>query len=263
MDFSQSFSIGRYGRLLINDLYMNARGMLVTAGAILGVLLVVNVASVASAGQWQFHDVFFPLTLLVGGHVATSLAFAGLHNKTLGYRYLTLPGSIFEKFSVKLLLTAVGWPVLALLAYQAFSLLAAGLTSLLFQRAHAIFDPSAEAVWTAIRLYVVTQAVTLFGAVRFRRLALIKTSLVAAALTLALMIIGIILARLVFGPYFRELGGAQAVSGAVSWDVVGGTGRLLRLVNTSGKALWIAFWWLMAPFFWTATFFRLAETELR
>jgi hypothetical protein len=263
MELRQVFSPRRFGRLLIADLHAGSRGMLVTAGAILGVLLLINVVSVGSAERWDFHRVFFPLTLLVGGHVATSLAFTALHDKTLGYRYLTQPGSSLEKFTVKLVLTAAGWPILALIAYEAFSFLAAGLTTALFGRAHALFDPTDAEVWTTLRLYLATQAVTLYGAVRFRKLALIKTSLAAAALGLALLIAGVATARIVFGPYFGALPVGEGWGGVIGWDVAGGTGRVVEIASIAGRIAWFAFWWLMAPFFWVAACLRLAETELR
>ena len=245
----------RFGRIVLNDFLANTRGLAIAAGATIGMLLVLNVASVASWDRWSFHSVFFPLMLLIGGMVLTSLAFREMHNHERGYMYLTLPGSHLEKFTAKLILTTVGWSLGSLIVYWLFSVLAAGLTSLLFGMAHPIFDPFQESVWQFIRVYVVTQSVFLFGAVRFRRWQLLQTILALSVVGVAFSILTGLLGRLVFHDYFR------GPFWTIQWDNSMGE-EVMRFYGQVLRVLRFTFWWIMPVFFWAVGFMRLRDTEV-
>ena len=248
----------RFTRLAINDIRVGGRSLLIALGATVGLLLVTNASSVASSERWYFHIVFFPLTLMLGGHIATSLCFREMHNPKRGYMYLTMPGSLLEKFAVKLLLTSIGWAILAVVVYWIFSVLAAGLTSLLLGMAHPVFDPFHRSVWWFVRLYIVTQSVTLFGAVYFRKLHLVKTILSITALAIVLALLAGGLARLVFTDYFR--GGWLSFDDS-AFNFADGQ-RLEAFYSKVLDVIVFVFWWVIAPILWVAAFLRLRDTEV-
>lgn len=260
MNRGDLFHPRRFGYLVLGDLVIGTQALLVAGAAAIGLLLVLNVASVASADSWPFHRVFFPLTLLIGGHVATSLAFRDMHSPGRGYQYLTLPGSHLEKFAARLLLTSIGWIVGATAAYALFSALAAALTTLLFGTAHGLFNPVGRDVWPVLRVYLITQAVTLFGAVTFKRLHLLKTILAVTAFGVALAVLSGVLARLVLFDGFR--GGFLSIDGhhwRAALEDGGSLGRLYRFLL---DALAFSLRRLLAPFFWVLGYLRLRETEV-
>ena len=260
MNAENIFKPTRLGRLLLNDLFANGRGLLIAIGAALGTLLVVNVSSVGSFEAWRFHTIFFPLTLLIGGQIVTSLSFRELHNGGRGYMYLTLPASMLEKYATKLLLTTVGWTIAALLGYWLFSVIAAGLTSLLFGMSHRIFDPFDKTVWWFVRLYLATQGVAFFGAVYFRKLHLLKTVLTLTAFGIAVSILAGVMARLVFFDYFRGTGAAFFELNL--GEHFGNSDSLARFYEGVLKVVEFGFWWVLTPFFWVLGYLRLRDTEI-
>lgn len=261
MSLTHYFSGSRFGRLVVRDLVVNAKTLLITVGAILGSLLVINIASVPSGDQWRFHQVFFPLTLLIGGHVVTSLAFTEMHNRGSGYLYLTMPGSILEKFLVKLLLTSLGWVVIATVAYGLFSILAAGLTQLFFGIAHPLFNPFRTNMLRFIHLYVVTQSVTLLGAIYFKKLHLVKTVLSASALVILGGLIFALFTRIIFWRYFDSFSAKHHMGYAMvlNFDQ---SEHLTDLLCVTSYYIKFFFWWLMAPLLWVIGYFRLKDTEV-
>ncbi len=167
----------RFANLLKNELFSNYKTILIGTGAVFGLLLIINVASVSSNAYWMFHQVFYPLTLFIGGFFLTAMIFHDLHDKERGYGYLTLPASLFEKFISRLLLTTVGYVIGSLFLYWLFSVVAAGITGLFFKISHPVFNPFSSFIWYMIRIYIVTQSVIFFGALFFRKHNLIKTIL--------------------------------------------------------------------------------------
>ena len=250
------FSVARAWYALRADLQQQRRAVLVGAGAAAALILAVNVTSANNALGEGFHAAFFPLVLVVGGLLFTSTLFADLHDKPRAHAYLTLPISTLERWAVRLLLSTVGYAVVALVGYFLVTLLGAGVSQLIWGRSHAVFTPDADA-WRTVLSYLVTSSLFLFGAVYFRRWHAIKVILGVAALWVALVLIGAGLAWLLFS--------ASPVFPAISVHFDGRTlqsGIPPRLEDAVEVGAKVFFWGIMGPLFWFLTYRRLSQAEV-
>ena len=242
------FSVARAWYALRADLQQQRRAVLVGAGAAAALILAVNVTSANNALGAGFHAAFFPLVLVVGGLLFTSTLFADLHDKPRAHAYLTLPISTLERWAVRLLLSTVGYAVVALVGYFLVTLLGAGVSQLIWGRSHAVFTPDADA-WRTVLSYLVTSSLFLFGAVYFRRWHAIKVILGVAALWVALLLLGAGLAWLLFSGHLD----------ARTLNIAGIPPRLQEAVELGAK---VFFWGIMGPLFWFLTYRRLSRAEV-
>ena len=251
--------------LLKSDIVVSLRTGVIVVAAVFGMLLVINVASVAPWDKWSIHDVFFPLTLLIGGHVFTSLAFRDMFHRQKSYAYLALPASQCEKYILKLAFTTVGYAVVTATLYYLFSVLAAGLTTLFFGVAHSVFQPFSPLVWQIIPLFLVTQSITFFGAVYFKKLHFVKTML---AITLFTIIVGILislLVRLVFWEYFTGFFSPKFGSVSMNFDITYSDDypRFKNFVDGLLLLAKILLYAIIPTFFWITGYIRFRETEVQ
>jgi hypothetical protein len=253
----------RFYHLMLNEFLTANKSILISIGAIVGVLLIVNVSSVGSYGSWSFHEVFFPITFLVAGHIIASMAFQDVHHKQKSYTYLTLPASMPEKYLSKLLTTSVVYTIAGLIVYFLFSLLATGLSSAFFGMSHGIFNPFTRNVWLAVALYIVTHSVTFFGAIYFKRFNLVKTVLAINVFSIALAIIIGIVVRIVFWDYFQGFSFVPVVE--IDEVYLTNIGVFERMGEFGTNLLTLAkilLGYIMPIFFWVTGFFKLKETEV-
>jgi len=251
------FNIRRFWLLLKNDILSNYRSFLISVGAVFGVLLLINVSSVGSADEWNFHEVFFPLTLFIGGFIATSRAFNDLHHKQKSYAYVTLPASRFEKLLSKLLVTTIGYTLATAMLYYLFSVIAIVVTLPFFSMHHAAFNPFDPLILKIVAIYLITQSVFLFGALYFKSYNFIKTILTLYGINILLALFSLLVARICFGNLF-----AHPPMDFMAFESL----RFQAFLAKSGDILLIVvkviFWGLMAPFFWILSYLRLSETEV-
>ena len=71
------------------------------------------------------------MALVAGGLLFTSTLFAELPDKPRAHAYLTLPISTLERWAVRMLLSTVGYAVVALVGYFLVTLLGAGIGQLI------------------------------------------------------------------------------------------------------------------------------------
>jgi hypothetical protein len=247
--------------LMRNEIALNTKTIATVIGAVFGLLLLVNVASVRSSGEWEFHLVFFPLVLLIGGHIITSMSFRELHNKQKGYTFLTLPASQGEKYLSKLFITSIGYTAAVVCLYLIFSLLATGITELFFNRSHGVFNPFHHLMWRTIGIYIATHSVTFFCAVFFKRLQLLNEVLWLNILGIGFGVIAVLLAKLVFWNWFPgfftsiNFDHINIVDPAKQDALMSFFQGLLRFTE-------ILFYYIAPVFFWITGYFRLRETEV-
>ncbi len=267
-------SISRLGRLLTKDLTEGYRTIFVVVGAVTGVLLLnYLVGAVSDANSLHgggivphsgenstMHMVYFTLVLLIGGFIISSRSFMELHTKTRNHDWLMLPASTFEKFLSRLLVASVGVGVGSVVYFFLFSLLAGGLSALLFGRPYTIFNPFDGTVWMLVLRYVVLQSVFFAGAAYFKKAHFIKTVLVLSGFGFVLLLLTAGIARLVF---WREFAHLVSGAGFANFDMsvleprLQSAGEIFLLVSR------ILFWAVLAPVMWVFAYLRLAEAEVR
>jgi hypothetical protein len=263
---STIFSGDRFANLLRYEVTGKWLSVLITGGAVAGVLLIINVASSGTANQWNIHSVFYPLTLLLSGLIYASYSFSVLGDRLKAPVYLVLPVSQFEKYLGKFLLSTVGILVFTTLGYLLVSLAGSGITILAFGQAHPIFNPFSVRYVQFLRLFLVNHAVLFFGSVYFRRHAIFKTFLSLFLLSLALSIVAMVLTRLIFLDHFQGI--TFRLKPGYENGIVFGSGiepgkdqTVDAFLNATLQIIKIAYWWCLPPFCWILGFIRLRETE--
>ena len=259
MKLSAYFSLKRFYYLLRRDLFSNYRVLLVAMAATAAVLLVASIIAYLSNGTENFHLTFYSMILIIGGFIISSTVFSELHNGQRSYVYLTLPGSIFEKYVEKLLLTSLVYVIGSVIFYFAFSLLASGVNLMVFGRGTALFNPFNIEILENIGRYLVLQSLFLFGAVYFKKQAFIKTVSSVFGLIIALSFFGFLMVRLVYWDYFSGVRDFPSYDFSASFtfnDFVNSWGSFFE------NLVIVLFWGITAPFFWILGFLRLRETEV-
>ena len=238
-----------------NEIYLNYKTILISFGAIFGLLLIINVSSVTSYAEWNFNHVFFPISLMVGGLITVSLAFSPLYDKRRGMSYLTLPASSLEKYLSRFLITSIGYLIAGTVIYILLSLLSAWITTSAFKMSHPIFNPFSRNSLFFMRLYIVCHSVMFFGAIYFRKNNLLKTLLSLFLLSLAISAVVAVYYRFVFHNHFVGFG-LKMVN---NLEEVEPTQDFIKFITGSSSVI---LYWIMAPFFWITGYLRFKETEV-
>ncbi|MGO9308913.1 MAG: hypothetical protein ACLQDL_07825 [Spirochaetia bacterium] len=276
--FREILDIRRLGRLLLREIVYGYRGLLIAVAAVAGGVIVISAIGAlgASAGGAPVGSVngdgyfrFFQTLLFLGGFIVTSLAFREVWQNGSGLAYLMLPGSLFEKFLAKLIMTSVGFAAGTLVFVSAVAGASEALDRVLFGVGHGFFNPFAPAALQAAARYLVFQSFFLLGSIWFRKLAFVKTALSIVVFGIALGIVFTIAMRIGLASHFAlgpghgmRLGGwAFDLNGRGLQDVFSPGGRGYRgamAFKIAAEALSIA----LAPASWVAAYFRLGEAEV-
>ena len=137
-----------------------------------------------------------------------STLFADVHDKPRAHAYLTLPISPLERWAVRLLMSTIGYAVLALVGYFLVTLLGAGVSQLIWGESHGVFAPAADS-WRTLLAYFVISSLFLFGAIYFRRWHAFKVILAVTALSLGLTLLVAGLSWLLFPTFTGNLDKAK------------------------------------------------------
>lgn len=253
---NEVFNIERFFTASKSEVLLKRKNILITTGAILGLMLIISIASINSTGQWNMHLVFYPLILLIGGVVISSMVFNDLHQWPKNIHYLMTPTSMFEKWLAKLLFTTIFFIVLSTVLYFLFSLLSMGITSLIFGRAHPLFNPFHPVIIKLAGLYLIVQSVFFFGSIYFKKYALVKTLLSITAIVILLGLFAGLVFRIAFAGFFREgFWGIQLEGQMFDWE------RGQNFFESLGVILEIVLKFVIPPLFWGLSYFRLRESE--
>jgi hypothetical protein len=236
-----------------------ARTPAIMLAAASGATLILYVLTAWGAGSPTFHEVVYPILLVVLGYILSSFAFSDIHEPRTGAYALTAPGSTLEKYVAKVLLTSVGWAIAVTLVYMATTALGAGLARLIFGHSHGIFVPRGRGMWELIAGYLVSQSIFVLGSVYFKKAAFLKTVLAATVIGIIFAVFFTFAFRVIYWGEFARFWPSEAEMNAVAraaqpvieWFARVGT----RITD-------IARWTVVPIFFWVAGYVRLRETEV-
>ncbi|MDA3958862.1 hypothetical protein [Oceanispirochaeta sp.] len=261
MTLENHFNLYRFFLLFKKDLIQGYKALLITAAAVVGVILFLLLVSSPGEASSEVHQGLFLPLLWLGGLIFTSLSFKEAHSVNLIHNWLMTPASPLEKFLQKLLLTTVFY-ILALLAGF---FLATCLNSLIylifFKRSVPLFNPAQSWLWVNIGHYLIVQSIFFLGAVWFRKYNFVKTVLTINVLQIGMTLTGGTIALLTYWGPIRE-----ATNGNAGFFMEGGQilienfNRLNPLVITTMK---IVYFGLLAPFFWFVSWLRMREIEVK
>ena len=197
----EHFSIERLWWLLRADCTAGYRSVLTVSGTLAGVILIASLVSTPGAGAGQGFFVFwFGALLFVWGTIASSRAFAELHDKTRNVAYLLIPASSIEKTVARLLTVTLGLTAYLLILTGAVSLVVEGVFRLFLGASVGLFNPLDPLAWQLIGAYVFVQSFYFLGAAWFRRRHFMKTTLVLMATGIGLALFVLLTLRVVFAP---------------------------------------------------------------
>jgi hypothetical protein len=263
MKLQDFFKPKRFWLLLKKDFYTQYKTYLIAIGAICCILFIVNVSSVASWNKWNFNQVFYPLTLFIGGFIFTSLCFSELGGEQSKIGYFTLPASIFEKLASRLVVSNIGYVIISVGFYFLFTVIAFIVNFLLFGVAHPVFNPFDPVIVFCVQLYLVTQSVFFLGAIYFRNNTFIKTIVAVFVIALALAVF----AGLMFFGSFYLVMAIRHIDFPFDLFFKGQFYPAMPPVFAEiGKialvAVHVSFWFVLAPLVWVTSYFRLRDTEV-
>jgi len=258
MERKNIFDWRRLVHLIKNEIVGTYRSLLVSTGAIGGVLMVIYLLQMLAHNPTAFHEVWYPLVLLIGGFVISGKIFSVLHDRRQNYIYLTLPASDCEKLISKLLLSSVGWVVYSALFYFVFSAVAAIISQIIWGESMSIFNPFQYLYLKSAAVFLVLQSIFIFGSIYFKKNALAKTIGSLFLLGFVLALISGILARIIFARYIPWHGHMDIDFEYYFFQ----TDNIETLALILAKIVKYSFWFLLAPFFWILSYIRLKEIEV-
>ncbi len=258
MYINSILNFNRIFYLIRNEIASNYKKIFTVFGAVAGILFLNSISrfykpSANTSGGW------FGIILIIGGLIYTSNIFKDLHHPQKGIHYLMQPASITEKFLAKLLMVSAGYSLTVIVFMFLFSAMMSGLSLIFFGYGQTLFNPFTNDVGWMILNYIIIQSVFLLGSVYFKRSAFFKTILAIFIFIILIGLTGIFFIRIVYHDFF----GKFITGGNMSLNFPEITGYFNDIIlKYLPGIVKILYWFVMAPFFWIVTFFRLKETEV-
>jgi len=265
------FSSRRFGRLLLREVAGSYRSLLIAMGAVGGAVILFSALGVLGltrasrgAGSESMYLGFFTNLLFLGGFIVTSLAFREIWQTGGGIFYLALPGSIFEKFLSKLLITSVGFAVGSTVFMAITAVVSQLINSLLFGIGFHFGDVGAQLLSAGrmVGIYLITQSVFLLGSIWFRKTAFVRTALWIVIFGVGIGIIALITARIAMPSLVHMRGGFSFDTSSPTLGFsVAARDRVMSLAQVA-KVVGYVLFYASAPVCWLAGYFRLGEAEV-
>ena len=257
MNRNSIFSARRCFQLMLNDIGMGSWQMGVSVRMVemrtIG-LVAIAVLAVSAFLLWTsvyrtgpvisdelisfFHGASYAVLFLLGCFL-TSAAFKELHNTEESYAWLTLPGAILEKYVARVILTSLGYILLAAILYGLFVSVLIGTTRLFFSHIIIPFNPFDRIVLEFLAHYLVLHSLFIIGAIVFKSLSGLKT------------MIAVFTYGLTFGMSWDRYARSHGMEGIDS----------LR-TEPVGIIIAFIFWWVLAPVAWIAGYYLLKRKQV-
>ncbi len=250
---SNIFCIKRLYYLLRRQIFGNNKKYFLGLGSIIGTLLLITLLS--GIGSTNFHISvmfsFYIVTFLFGGYVFTSSVFSELNSPGRSVAALTLPVSNLERLAGAWLISAVVYPIIAVVGILLISL-GTGLVHGQLSVSNIIFVILSKSTFSLIGIYIITQSVFLFGAIYFRKHNFFKT--IGATLLVSFFLLG------VFILIVYALFGGEGIVGGGETTLRPNFERFLSTIMIEFTKF--AFCYLLAPYFWLLTWLGIKEREV-
>ncbi len=253
MKSSNFFNINRFILLIRRQVLSGTNILFIAFGAITGLLLLISglVAYFSPEDLADMTNLYY-VAMFLGGYIYTSNTFNELHNPQRSYRFLTLPVSTFERLAGAWLLSAVLFPVVAILAM----VIVVFLSNLII---NFTVDPGtfsnifSHTTLVLIGIYFVTQSVFLLGAIYFRKHNFLKTLLALFVVYFAISLYVSLAGLIIFRPWEYHFSSINQFP----------TSRLEHFFTDLFPGIMkIIFWYVMAPFFLIVSYFSLKERQV-
>ena len=256
---SDTFNMRRFLRLVRADLALNTGWILPGAAVFFWVMTVGSFFKGFLTTDTPIAPYFYMSMVFFGGIILTSLSFGELGDQKKELAYLLLPGSTFEKYLSRYILTSWVYMAGCLFVYSVFIIIARGVYPLLSDQPFSFTACFDFKLGRSLYFYPLIHPVFFLGALYFRRQALLKTAVVAIALPVILVCFQTLLTRIlyhnsVFLPESRYRGYFFPLF-VSNWD--------FWMIDVRSIP-WLLSLWLfpaLPPLFLIAGYFRLKERE--
>jgi hypothetical protein len=263
MNSIKGFNPRRFFLLIRNSLFLGRSLILIFSAAIGGMVILLSILSAKYRGLLEMYSIFYYVTLYTGGFILTENIFKELHHEARGAAWLSLPASTFEKFTCRLVITAVMYPIGIMMLFFLISLISEGIMRNLWGPGHGLglFNPFTRMILINTLIYFILQSVFLLGGVYFKTHAIIMTILSLAIYSFIFyMIIGFT-GKILFKDFFFlwhsvYMSNHMSSMPGLSFEYNVHIGSILNW------AINIGFWYLLAPLCWVIGYFRLKEKEI-
>ena len=234
------FDLSRFFKLMRREIQVNIRNYIMVAAFIFGLFFLIYFIALMIGAPIppQFDSAFFYIFLFAGGTVYTSMTFADV-KRPVGYFYLTIPASIFEKAVSKWIITVIGWAIAYTIAYFAFATIGKFSFSLLNDHELVLPRLILKDFPGLLRAFLFSHAIFFLGAATFKKNAFVLTIVALALVGMAGSFISAVLLK-IFGIPLEHIG-----------DIIE------ALTKYSIPAIWVL---IAALYAWA--FNRLRKTQL-
>lgn len=258
MDHHSLFNLKRFALLLRNDLFRHYRLLLIGAGTVAAIYFIATLPPLIFSHRsidYDFHSGFFPAVLYIGGFLLSASAFSEIHNAPKNTAFFLLPATTLEKFTSRLLLTTIGFILFVGIFYLLLNLISLLITRLFTYHQFPVLKLFSKEMIFVMGVYLVTQALFLFGSIYFKSHAFMKTGLALFGLTVATALFSAIVFRIVYHDFFHHM---QFMDDYLAHDFI----YLDDFSKTLFSIAKYLFWLVLAPFFWMLAYIRLGEKEV-
>lgn len=195
---SDVFNWRRFLRLVRADLALNSGWILPGLAVFLCVMTVGSLFKGFFSDDPPIAPFFYFIMLSIGGILLASLSFAELGDRKKEHAYLLLPGSAFEKYLSRYILTSWLYVAGSLFVYSVFILAAAGVYPLFHVKQFSISACFKLKLFLYLLYYLMFHPVFFLGAVYFRKHAFLKTLVALLSLPFILMCFQFLLTRILY-----------------------------------------------------------------
>jgi hypothetical protein len=250
---TDNFNINRLYLLIQRQLIVNKKNLLIAFAACFGTILTVFLLTIYGSGVVMYQPLIIIsfVVIYMGGFIFTSIGFNELHTPDKAYQYLTLPASTFEKLLSVWLLTSVIYVCLSLVFIAVIALIGNLFAIIIGAGTQGISSMMQIPLFTLVGIYLITQTLFLLGSCYFKKNNFLKTLLAIFVFGMALSIYASINGIVIL----------HSFSINVNDQNISETFRYF-MGNTFPFIMKLVFEFLVAPFFFVASYYVLKERQV-
>ena len=257
MTQNKTINLKRLFLFLKRYFFINKKTLCIAFGGISAAVVIILMFAAYKTNSFN-SDMLLSTVLpiyFLGGLIFTSSSFKELHDPKSAYSFLTFPISNLEKLTGLWLSTSVLFSIASIATIYIINILVSVLSSQLFDFQLQIGNIFVAELFQKIGSYIVFQSIFLLGAIYYRKNNFLKTIMAMfVVFSIFALLIGLT-GRILFSDYM----------GAHDFNINSDNFPVdiqFTLKNTIPQILKFTYWYLLAPFFLTVSYFKLKERQI-
>ena len=246
------------------DVLENLKTILLGYVSVIGVVLFFLLidAQKTNAHLWLGFNQIFQTSIAFVGIVVAGMAFTNFRTKELSSSYLTLPASNIEKTISQIILVTFGTIISYTVVFYISHFLFIAIGKAFYTMEIQYFNPFDYENIRYIKSIIIAQSVFIAGASYFKKAPIFKTSAVVFVLWMILLGIFSYLMINTIENLPNNIG-LKVDLGISKSNINYNSHYIIQTTDLwSGQILEIFFTYLLAPIFWTITYFNVKEKEV-